>query len=84
MCAESVPEPRRRNDCHQGRQLRDLKPDRRNESRGRQLLRGLDPTVGRPQRRVDSLPAFYSLHVWAREHNPAGRFEMWNPDVVCP
>jgi hypothetical protein len=30
------------------------------------------------------LPAFYSLHVWAWDHNPAGTFEMWNPDVVCP
>ena len=30
------------------------------------------------------LPAFYSLHVWVWEHNPAGRFAMWNPRVVCP
>jgi hypothetical protein len=30
------------------------------------------------------LPAFYSLHVWAWDHNPAGTFEMWNPEVVCP
>lgn len=30
------------------------------------------------------LPPFYSLHVWAWKHNPAGLFEMWNPDVVCP
>jgi hypothetical protein len=30
------------------------------------------------------LPAFYSLHVWAWEHNPAGTFEMWNPRVTCP
>jgi hypothetical protein len=30
------------------------------------------------------LPAFYSLHVWAWDHNPAGTFEMWNPDVACP
>ena len=30
------------------------------------------------------LPAFYSLHVWAWDHNPMGTFEMWNPDVVCP
>jgi len=29
------------------------------------------------------LPAFYSLHVWAWQHNPAGRFQMWNPDVHC-
>jgi hypothetical protein len=30
------------------------------------------------------LPAFYSLHVWAYKHNPAGTFEMWNPNVHCP
>jgi hypothetical protein len=30
------------------------------------------------------LPAFYSLHVWAWKHNPAGTFEMWNPRVTCP
>ena len=30
------------------------------------------------------LPAFYSLHVWAWDHNPTGTFEMWNPEVVCP
>jgi hypothetical protein len=30
------------------------------------------------------LPAFYSLHAWAWMRNPAGRFEMWNPNVTCP
>jgi hypothetical protein len=30
------------------------------------------------------LPAFYSLHAWAWKQNPAGRFAMWNPNVVCP
>ena len=29
------------------------------------------------------LPPFYSLHVWAFKHNPAGMFEMWNPNVHC-
>jgi hypothetical protein len=29
------------------------------------------------------LPAFYSLHVWAWKHNPAGAFSMWNPEVHC-
>ncbi len=28
--------------------------------------------------------AFYSLHVWAFEHNPSGLYEMWNPRVHCP
>jgi hypothetical protein len=30
------------------------------------------------------LPAYYSLHVWVFKHNPAGMFEMWNPNVHCP
>jgi hypothetical protein len=30
------------------------------------------------------LPAYYSLHAWVWQRNPAGRFEMWNPDVTCP
>jgi len=30
------------------------------------------------------LPAFYSLHAWLYEHNPAGTFAMWNPRVHCP
>lgn len=29
------------------------------------------------------LPAFYSLHAWIWQHNPAGTFAMWNPDVTC-
>jgi len=29
------------------------------------------------------LPPFYSLHVWAFKHNPAGMFEMFNPNVHC-
>jgi hypothetical protein len=30
------------------------------------------------------LPAYYSLHAWVWQHNPAGRFTMWNPRVTCP
>jgi hypothetical protein len=29
------------------------------------------------------LPAFYSLHAWLWQANPAGSFAMWNPDVKC-
>jgi hypothetical protein len=29
------------------------------------------------------IPAFYSLHVWAWKHNPAGVFADWNPNVIC-
>ncbi len=40
------------------------------------MLTGADNRYG--------LPAFYSLHVWAWQHNPAGTFAMFNPDVTCP
>jgi hypothetical protein len=30
------------------------------------------------------LDAFYMLHAWIYKHNPAGRFEPWNPRVHCP
>jgi hypothetical protein len=30
------------------------------------------------------LPAYYSLHAWVWDDNPAGRFQMFNPDVHCP
>ncbi|HSS66900.1 MAG TPA: hypothetical protein VLK34_00010 [Nocardioidaceae bacterium] len=30
------------------------------------------------------LPAFYSLHVWLWYPNPAGMFQMFNPNVHCP
>ncbi|MEP7200997.1 MAG: hypothetical protein ABI894_00195 [Ilumatobacteraceae bacterium] len=29
------------------------------------------------------LPAYYSLHVWLYKNNPAGMFEVWNPNVTC-
>lgn len=29
------------------------------------------------------LPAYYSLHVWAWYHNPAGMFAPYNPRVRC-
>ncbi len=28
--------------------------------------------------------AFWSLHVWAWQHNPAGTYAMWNPTITCP
>jgi hypothetical protein len=30
------------------------------------------------------LPPYYSLHAWIWKKNPAGMFEMWNPNVHCP
>lgn len=29
------------------------------------------------------LPAYYSLHAWVWQDNPAGTFTMWNPKVSC-
>ena len=29
------------------------------------------------------LPAFYALHAWIWDHNPAGVFENFNPTVSC-
>jgi hypothetical protein len=28
--------------------------------------------------------AFWSLHVWAWDHNPSGTYAMWNPKITCP
>jgi len=28
--------------------------------------------------------AFWSLHVWAWDHNPSGTYAMWNPNITCP
>jgi hypothetical protein len=28
--------------------------------------------------------AFWSLHVWAWDHSPAGTYAMWNPKITCP
>ena len=27
---------------------------------------------------------FWSLHVWAWDHNPMGTYAMWNPKITCP
>jgi hypothetical protein len=29
------------------------------------------------------IPAFYALHAWIWQDNPAGTFEAFNPDVTC-
>ena len=38
----------------------------------------------RPAPNRFGLPAFYMLHAWIYKHNPAGKFEPWNPRVHCP
>ncbi|MFD7262506.1 hypothetical protein [Streptomyces sp. NPDC059874] len=30
------------------------------------------------------MPKHYDLHMWAYQHNPAGRFHNWNPALTCP
>ncbi len=30
------------------------------------------------------IPPFYALHLWLWDHNPAGLFEDYNPQVTCP
>jgi hypothetical protein len=30
------------------------------------------------------LPAYFSLHAWLWDKNPAGKYQMWNPTVHCP
>ncbi len=37
-----------------------------------------------PGNRFLGATAFWSLHVWAWEHNPSGTYEMWNPKITCP
>ena len=36
-----------------------------------------------PNRFLGDTP-FWSLHVWAWDHNPMGTYEMWNPKITCP
>jgi hypothetical protein len=34
--------------------------------------------------RPDPHLGLYLLHAWIWQHNPAGMFEDWNPNVTCP
>lgn len=36
-----------------------------------------------PNRFLGDTP-FWSLHVWAWDHNPMGAYAMWNPKISCP
>ena len=51
---------------------------------GGRTLFGPDVPCSSPAGNRFGLPAFYSLHAWIWKHNPAGMFEMWNPNVTCP
>jgi hypothetical protein len=50
---------------------------------GQEFERLPGPDEAQPQNRY-GLPAFYELHLWLWQDNPAGMFEDWNPDVTCP
>jgi hypothetical protein len=50
---------------------------------GQKFERLPGPEESEPQNRY-GLPAFYELHVWLWEPNPAGMFDDWNPNVSCP
>jgi hypothetical protein len=43
------------------------------------------PTVyGIPMHILNPALGWYILHAWVWKHNPAGMFEDWNPNVICP
>jgi hypothetical protein len=50
---------------------------------GQEFERLPGPDETQPQNRY-GLPAFYELHVWLWQPNPAGMFADWNPEVSCP
>jgi hypothetical protein len=37
-----------------------------------------------PGNRFMGPDGFWSLHVWAWDHNPHGTYDMWNPKISCP
>ena len=37
-----------------------------------------------PNNRFLGPVGFWSLHVWAWDHNPSGLYAMWNPRITCP
>lgn len=40
--------------------------------------------LGRELHVLNPALGWYILHAWVWQHNPAGMFEDWNPEVVCP
>lgn len=46
----------------------------------------VDPpsVLGQEMHILNQALGWYILHAWVWKHNPAGMFEDWNPEVVCP
>ena len=46
----------------------------------------VDPpsVLGQEMHVLNPALGWYILHAWLWQHNPAGMFEDWNPEVVCP
>ena len=42
------------------------------------------PTIHGHDLHLNANLGVYVLHIWLFEHNSAGMFEDWNPDVSCP
>ena len=40
--------------------------------------------LGHPMHILNPVLGWYILHAWVWERNPAGMFEDWNPNVICP
>jgi hypothetical protein len=40
--------------------------------------------LGHPMHILNPALGWYIFHAWIWQHNPAGIFEDWNPNVICP
>jgi hypothetical protein len=47
-------------------------------------LNGVGFMYTEPGNRFLGPTGFWSLHVWAWDHSPAGTYAMWNPKITCP
>jgi hypothetical protein len=61
-----------------------LVPDSPTGSASMPSIDGQDFMYTPPGNRILGDTAFWSLHVWAWDHNPSGMYSMWNPKVSCP
>ena len=48
------------------------------------FLNGQGFMYNEPGNRFMGPDAFWSLHIWAWDHNPSGTYAMWNPKITCP
>jgi hypothetical protein len=45
---------------------------------------GAPSVLGRDLHVLNPALGWWIMHAWVWKHNPAGMFEDWNPEVVCP